>query len=179
MNDEILAEQLKKTGNLMDLFNDKAFVREAAAIETECNGAVEAGLGLRSYVAQIESASPEALKRQRQCVKVLSILLPELQQWLEGWQLGSCFEAVYTEAQRLIYERLDDFMTEQQSWIHALLLEHEQGLPVASRSIRKEAITKLSELLTADGRQALADIAAQDMAKHIARAFQSHESSAA
>ena len=109
MNDKILTEQLKKTGNLMDLFGDEAFVQEAAAIETECSGAVEAGLGLRSYVAQIEAASPEALKRQRQCVKVLSILLPEFQGWLENWQLGSCFEAVHTEAQRLIYDRLDVF----------------------------------------------------------------------
>ncbi len=46
MNDKILTEQLKQTGNLMDLFNDEAFVREAAAIETDCGGAVEAGLGL-------------------------------------------------------------------------------------------------------------------------------------
>ena len=63
-------------------------------------------------------------------MKVLSILLPELQQWLEGWQLGSCFEVVHTEAQRLIYDRLDVFMLEQHAWIQALLVEHEERLPM-------------------------------------------------
>ena len=169
MKDEILTQQLKKTGNLMDLLNDEAFVREAAAIETECGGAVEAGLGLRSYVAQIEAASPEALKQQRQSVKALSILLPELRQWIEGWQLGLCFEAVYTEAQRLIYERFDNFVVEQQSWIHDLLVENKQGLPVGERPVRAQAmakpskgIAKLSALLTEEGWQALAKIATPD-----------------
>lgn len=170
MDDKILAEQLKKTGNLMDLLNNEAFVRESAAIERACGGAVEAGLGTRSYVAQIKSASPEALKRQRKAVKVLSILLPELRQWLEGWQLGLCFESVYTEAQRLLYERLDSFMLEQQDWIRDLLVEDETGLPVGSRPIREEAIAKLSELLTEDGWQALADTAAKDMAEGVLQA---------
>lgn len=158
MKDKILTQQLKKTGNLMDLLNDEAFVREAAAIETECGGAVEAGLELKSYVAQIEAASPEALNRQRQSVKVLSILLSELRQWLEGWQLGPCFEAVYTEAQRLIYERFDNFMVEQQAWIHDLLVENKRGLPVGERPVRAQAITKLSALLTEEGWQSLAKI---------------------
>lgn len=55
MNDEVLTRQLARTDNLMGLLNDEAFVRSTAAIETECGGAVEAGLGLRSYVAQIEA----------------------------------------------------------------------------------------------------------------------------
>ncbi|MEM8502396.1 MAG: hypothetical protein AAF716_04510 [Cyanobacteria bacterium P01_D01_bin.1] len=170
MNDKLLAEQLKKTGNLMDLLNDEAFVRESAAMERACDGAVEAGLGTRNYVAQIESASPEALRRQRQAVKVLSILLLELRQWLEGWQLGLCFESVYTEAQRLIYKRLDDFMVDQQVWIHDLLVENETGLPVGGRPVREEAITKLSELLTEDGWQILANTAAKDMAEGVLQA---------
>ena len=170
MDDKILAEQLKKTGNLMDLLSDEAFVRESAAIERACDGAVEAGLGARDYISQIESASPEALKRQRQAVKVLSILLPELRRWLEGWQLGLCFESVYTEAQRLVYERLDDFMFEQQVWIRDLLTENETGLPVGSRSVREEAIAKLSELLSEDGWQALADTAAKEMTEGVLQA---------
>lgn len=172
MDDKLLSEQLKKTGNLMDLLNDETFVREAAAIEAECGGVVEAGLELKSYVAQIEAASPESLKRQRQAVKVLSILLPELRQWMEDWQLGLCFESVYTEAQRIIYERLDDFMVEEQDWISDLLSECEKGLPVGNRPIRGEAISKLSMLLTQEGGRALADIAAQDMADNVFKAFQ-------
>ena len=150
----------------------KPLCEKLLRFETECGGAVEAGLGLRSYVAQIEAASPEALKRQRQCVKVLSILLPELRQWLEGWQLGLCFEAVYTEAERLTYERLDDFMLEQQAWISELLIESEKGLPVGQRPIRQEAIAKLSELLTEDGWQALANTAAKDMAEGVLQTVQ-------
>lgn len=172
MNDKILAEQLKKTGNLMDLLNDAAFVQESAAIEAACDGAVEAGAGLKSYVAQIETASPDALKQQRQAVKLLSILLPELRQWLESWQLGMCFESVYAEAQRLIYERIDDFMLEQQDWIRNLLMEHEKDLPLGSRPIRESAISKLSELLAEDGWQTLASVAAQDVAEGILKAAQ-------
>ena len=141
-----------------------------AFIRPDCGGTVEAGLGLKSYVAQVKTASPEALKRQRQAVRVLSILLPELRQWLEGGQLGLCFESVYTEAQRLIYERLDGFMIEQQAWIRDLLLENETGLPVGGRPVREEAIAKLSELLTEDGWQALADTAAKDMAEGVLQA---------
>ena len=63
MNDELLIQQLNKTGNLMDLLNDDAFLREVAAIEAECGGAVEAGIGLKSYVAQLNAASPESFKR--------------------------------------------------------------------------------------------------------------------
>ena len=69
----------------MDLYKDEAFVREAAAIEADCGGTVEAGLGLKSYVAQVEAASPKALRRQRQAVKMLSILLPELRLELVGY----------------------------------------------------------------------------------------------
>ena len=140
MNDEVLIQQLKKTGNLMDLYKDGAFVRSSSAIEADCGGAVEAGLGLKSYMAQIEAEPPATLRRQRQAVKALSILLPELRQWLEGWQLGLCFEAVYTEAQHLIYKRFDDSMVEQQDWICNLLIEDEKELSVDDRPVRGEAI---------------------------------------
>jgi hypothetical protein len=65
MNDAILAEQWKKTGNLMDLLNDEAWVQEADAEGAEDVGMVEAGLALKPYVELIENTSPEALQRQR------------------------------------------------------------------------------------------------------------------
>ena len=55
MNDAILAEQLRKTGNLMDLLNDKAWIREADADHASEEGTVEAGLGLQPYAAQCGS----------------------------------------------------------------------------------------------------------------------------
>ena len=74
MNDAILAEQLRKTGNLLDLLNDEAWIREADADRASEEGTVEAGLGLQPYVELLKHASPEALQRQRWYVRVLSIL---------------------------------------------------------------------------------------------------------
>jgi len=50
MNDAILAEQLRKTGNLMDLLNDEDWFRESDADRASEEGTVEAGLGLKPYV---------------------------------------------------------------------------------------------------------------------------------
>ncbi len=99
MNDATLAEPLRKTGNLMDLLNDEAWIRETDADHASEEGTVEAGLGLQLYVELLKNASPEALQRQRWYVQVLSILLPELRGWLESWQLGRSLEVVYMEAQ--------------------------------------------------------------------------------
>jgi hypothetical protein len=50
MNDAVLTEQLRKTGNLMDLLNGEAWVREANTDHASEEGTVEAGLGLQPYV---------------------------------------------------------------------------------------------------------------------------------
>ena len=98
MNDAILAEQLRKTGNLMDLLNDEAWVRDADADHASEEGTVEAGLGLQPYWDLLKNAAPEALQQQRWTMRVLSVLLPELKGWLESWQLGRSLEVVYLEA---------------------------------------------------------------------------------
>ena len=151
MNDAILAEQLRKTGNLMDLLNDDDWVR--AADEEDF---VEAGLGLQPYVDLIQGASPEALRRQRWYVRVLSILLPELKQWLESWQLGRSFEAVYMEAQQRLYRHLEQLTPEQQNWIEALLAEAEQAVPDEQKVVRAQAITWLAQLFSEEDWNALA-----------------------
>ena len=61
MNDAILAEQLRKTGNLMDLLNDEAWVQAADADHASEEGPVKAGLGLLPYVEFLKNASPEIL----------------------------------------------------------------------------------------------------------------------
>ena len=169
MNDAILAEQWKKTGNLMDLLNDEAWVREADAEGAEDEGMVEAGPALRSYVELIENASPEALQRQRWFLRVLSILLPELKGWLESWQLGRSFEAVYREAQKRLYCHLRNLNPEQTAWIEALLAEKEQALPDEQRIIRAQAVSMVAEMFTSEDWQAIADVAAQTMAHDILR----------
>jgi hypothetical protein len=162
MNDATLVEQLRKTGNLLDLLNDEAWVREA-----EEEGQVEAGLGLKPYVEMINNASPEALRRQRWYVRVLSILLPELKKWLASWQLGRSQEAVYMEAQQRLYRHLGHLTPEQAEWIEALLAEYEQALPDEQKVIRAQSLANLSQLFTPEDWQAIAEIAAQTMANDI------------
>ena len=167
MNDAILAEQLRKTGNLMDLLNDEVWVREADADRAGEEGLVEAGLGLQPYLELLKHASPEALQRQRWTVKVLSILLPELKGWLESWHLGRSLEVVYMEAQKCLYDHLRNLTPEQTDWIEALLAEKEQALPEDQKVVRAQAVTMLAQMFTAEDWQAIADVASQTMAKDI------------
>ena len=169
MNDAILAEQLRKTGNLMDLLNDEAWVREADADRASEEGTVEAGLGLQPYVELLKDASPEDLQRQRWYVRVLSILLPELKGWLESWQLGRSLEAVYMEAQKCLYGHLRNLTPEQTDWIDALLAEKEQALPDEQKVVRAQAIAMLAQMFTTEDWQAIANAAAQTMANDILR----------
>jgi hypothetical protein len=167
MNDEILAQQLEKTGNLLDLLNDDAWVRETEAIEAECGGQVEAGLGLRSYVEQLATVPPAAFRQQRRQVQLLSILLPELKTWLQSWELGLSFEAVYIEAQRRLFEHLQQPTPEQAAWLEALLTEDAQQITPEQKIVRSQAIAMLAQLFTEDDWQALARTAAEETAKGI------------
>jgi len=155
MNDAILAEQLRKTGNLMDLLNDEAWVREADADHAIEEGPVEAGLGLQPYVELLKNAPPEALQRQRWTVQVLSVLLPELKDWLESWHLGRSLEIVYMEAQKCLYSHLKNLTPEQTDWIEALLAEKEQALPNEQKVVRAEANAMLAQMFTTEDWQSV------------------------
>ncbi|MFE4108461.1 hypothetical protein [Almyronema epifaneia] len=167
MNDEILAQQLEKTGNLLDLLNDDAWVRETEAIEAECGGQVEAGQGLKSYVEQLATVPPAAFRQQRRQVQLLSILLPELKAWLQSWELGLSFEAVYSEAQRRLFGHLQQPTPEQVTWLEALLAEDAQKLAPEQKTVRSQAIAMLAKMFTEDDWQALARTAAEETAKGV------------
>ncbi|MBD2427423.1 hypothetical protein [Phormidium sp. FACHB-1136] len=173
MNDAILAEQLRKTGNLMDLLNDEAWVRKADADHASEEGTVEAGLGLQPYVDLLKNAAPEALQQQRWTMRVLSVLLPELKGWLESWQLGRSLEVVYLEAQKCLCSHLRKLTPEQTAWIEALLAEKEQALPDEQTVVRAQAITMLAQIFTPEDWQAIANAAAQAMANDILQIGQS------
>ena len=160
MDDKELAEQLEKTGNLMDLLNDADWLRQNPEAETQCTGYVEAGVGLQSYVQQLKRVSPDAFKLQQQQVKLLSILLPALHEWLSSWELGSSFESVYAEAQRLVYRHLVEAIEAQAEWVEALLTEQAQPIPIQVKE-------RLGEMLKSEDWQVLAKVAAQDMENHI------------
>ena len=167
MNDEILAQQLAKTGNLLDLLNDEAWVRETEAIEAECGGQVEAGLGLKGYVEQLAAVTPAAFRQQRRQVQLLSLLLPEMKAWLQSWELGLSFETVYIEAQRRLFERLQQPTPEQATWLEDLLVEDAQQIAPEQKTVRSQAIAMLAQMFTKDDWQALAQTAAEETAKGI------------
>ena len=160
MDDTQLAQQLEKTGNLMDLLNDPEWLRNNAASADKETGYVEAGVGLSPYVQQLKQVSPEAFRVQKQQVKLLSILLPALHDWLNSWELGQSFEAVYAEAQRLIYGHLVQAMETQSEWIEALLVVDEQ-------TARIQVKERLPKMLRQEDWLVLAKVAAQDMERRI------------
>ena len=173
MNDAILAEQLRKTGNLMDLLNDEAWVRDADADHASEEGTVAAGLGLQPYWDLLKNAAPEALQQQRWTMRVLSVLLPELKGWLESWQLGRSLEVVYLEAQQCLCSHMRNLTPEQTAWIEALLAAKELALPDEQTVIRTQSVTMLAQIFTAEDWQAIANAAAQAMANDILQMGQS------
>lgn len=160
MDDRRLAEQLAQTGDLMDLCFDEAWLRESAQIEHASGGYVEAGLMMRAYVDRSKMISPEQIRQMR----LQSILFTELHRWMSSWQLGLSFEATYTQARQLMRHRLQTLIPEQQAWVGALLAEDKQALEPAQKSVRPQAIAMLSQMLTQEDWQVLANTAAQGMA---------------
>lgn len=174
MDDQRLAEQLVKTGNLMDLTCEDDWWADAE----QDDGWVEAGDMAKPYVAYLESLSPEQHRFLRWRMRLFSIVFPELKGWLQSWELGLSFEAVYTAAQRRIYEHLKQPTPAQTEWINALLVEDDQHLPKEEQKLRAQVVSVLSSLLTQDDRQALADIAAQGMSEGVLQRVQVDTNSA-
>lgn len=160
MDERRLAEQFAQTGNLMDLCASEDWLKEAAQVEADCGGRVEAGLALREYVARLGAPTVEQL----QMVKLQSTLFSALRTWMESWQLGLSFETTYTEARRLIRHRLQHLSPEQQAWAKRLLADPEQNLASDQQSVHSQAIAMLGDLLTQEDWQTLANTAAQGMA---------------
>ena len=79
MDNQTLAAQLAKTGNIMDLARDEAWVRESARIEDECGGRIEAGLAMKAYTqTKYDDSLAHVHKELRSQMRVQSILFVEL-----------------------------------------------------------------------------------------------------
>lgn len=163
MDERRLAEQFAQTGNLMDLCADEAWLRDAARLEEDCGGQVEAGPAMREYVSRLSPLSVEQLRM----VKLQSILFTELRIWMETWELGQCFEATYTKARQLVRHHLKRLSPEQKTWVEALLEEDAQGIAPEQETIRSQTVVMLSKMLTQEDWQVLADTAAQGMAVRV------------
>lgn len=175
MNDEMLAQQWAKTGNLMDALTDEAWWTETNVIEAESGGWVEAGSDLRGYVDQLKAASPKVFEAQATQVKRLSILLPALDIWLQSWELGLSFDAVQCVAQRCLYQRLQQLTPAQETEIEALLSAAKTE--VDSTVIDSRAIAALSHLFTEADWRALAEAAAESMVQGVLQISQRQVSS--
>jgi hypothetical protein len=156
MDDQILAKQLAKTGNLIDLCSGDDWLKEID--DPEDDGWIEAGLMAKPYVEWLKAASSEDFKRPRRYMRLLSILLPELKRWLQTWQLGLSLEAVFVEAQQRVYAHLKQLTPEQQTWMEALIAEDDQGQPMAERTVRAQSVAMLLTLFTPEDWQAFASL---------------------
>jgi hypothetical protein len=128
---------------------------------------VEAGNGLQGYVELLKAVTPEAFREQTRQVRALSVLLPVLRNWLVSWDLGASFEAVYVEAQSLLFQHIQQASAVQESWIEELIAAHEQGTRAEHPQAQLQLRERLAEILTQENWQALATAAAQDMEKRI------------
>ena len=170
IDDSTREEQLAKVNALLNAPCDEEWIAETERIEGD--GWIEAGVMAKPYVEYLKSLTPEQNRFLRWRMRLFSILYPELKAWLQSWELGQSFEAVYTKAQRIIYERLKQPTPAQTDWINALIAEDDLNLPRSERPLRSQVIPLLSQLLTQEDRQTLADIAAQEIAQGVLQRIQ-------
>lgn len=163
MNEQMMAEQLKNSGNLMDLTFSQEWLEEAA----EDDGWVEAGVTVLPYHNYLKSLTQEQHRCLRVRAQLASILLPELRQWVETWGLGLSFESVHTAARAILYRHLTQLIEEKGEWVTALVDEDSQHLPMEERAVRSQSISVLSQLFTKMDWNELAEVAAQEMSQTV------------
>ena len=165
MDDKLSTQPADRAGDLTALLNDPSWLKQNAEIEGD--GYVEAGNGLQGYVERLKAVTPEAFREQKRQVRALSMLLPVLRDWLLSWELGASFEAVYIEAQGLLFRHIQKASAAQESWIEELISAHEQGTGAEHLHSQLQLRERLAKILTQENWQALAKVAAQDMEQRI------------
>jgi len=161
VDEQTLAEQFAKTGNIMDLCRNETWVRESARIEAECDGRIEAGLSMKAYAeAKYDASLSDVRKAMHRQMRIQSILFSELRLWMEEWEMGSAFEATYTEARQLIRAHLKQPSPELQNWVEAVLTEDDRAEDLAASPIRTQTRAQLSLMMTDQDWATLAQVAA-------------------
>lgn len=172
LDDSILAAQLAKTGNLMDICNTPEWLEELREDnEFDCAGKIGAALD-GPYVKAVSSLTAEQIKDGKQQVRLLSILFVELSDWLKTWDLGIGFEEVYIVARRIVREHLQALTPKQQSWVDELLLEDQVLQKGEEKPIRQQTKAMLAELFTDEDWQVMAEKAAQTAKNNILQVSQ-------
>jgi len=163
VDDQILAEQLAKTGNLMDLCRNKEWVEESARIEQECDGRIEAGLAMRAYAqAKYDPALDHVRAEMRRKMRLQSILFVELKCWMEEWDIGAALEDTYTKARQLVRAHLKQPSPVLADWVEAVLEEDAQGQEQdgADKPVRAQTRAQLALMMTDEDWETLARVAA-------------------
>jgi hypothetical protein len=162
MDDQLLAEQYAKTGNLMDLCSDPTWLEESARIEDETGGQIEAGLVLSDYQRRVNALTSEQANHLRTQVKLQSTLFMALHAWMNDWNLGAGFQGTYTIARRLVRQHLAAPSPALQQFVEEFLAE---ASPVGSdgKPTQQQVIALLAGLLTPDDWQVLAEAASRSI----------------
>lgn len=165
MDEQTLANQFAKTGDIMDLCRDETWVRESARIEAECNGRIEAGLSMKAFAeAKYDDSLDDVRRVMRQQMRVQSILFSELQRWMAEWDISSAFEETYTEARQLVRSHLKQPTPELKRWVEAVLAEDDNTQELTDKPVRAQTRTQLSRMMTAQDWATLAQVAADTAA---------------
>ncbi|MEO1635488.1 MAG: hypothetical protein AAFS04_10465 [Cyanobacteria bacterium J06631_9] len=160
LDERKLAEQWEKTGSFMDLCRDEAWLDEAARIEDECNGRVEAGLAVKAYAAaKYDPALADVRKGLRRKMRLQSILFSELNRWMKEWDIGAAFEETYTEARQLVRAHLKQPSPVLSDWIEAVLEEDKQP-DDTDQPVRSQTRAQLTLMMTDEDWKTLAQVAA-------------------
>ena len=163
MDDKLSIQHSEHYSDLVAQLNDPVWLKQNAEIEGD--GWVEAGNGLQPYVACLKKLSDQDMRKMKEQVRVLSMLLPVLRDWMVSWELGASFEAAYIEAQTLLFHHIQQAAAAQEGCVIEIASAYEQGTRAEypPAMLRK----RLAEILTQENWQALAKVATQDMETRI------------
>ena len=165
MDDQTLAAQFAKTGDIMDLCRDEAWVKESARLEAECDGRIEAGLAMKAFAeAKYDDSLGDVRKGMQLQMRVQSILFSELQRWMAEWDIDSAFDETYTEARQLVRAHLKQPTPELKDWVEAVLAEDGSVPEPSDKPVRAQTRTQLSRMMTAQDWATLAQVAADTAA---------------
>jgi hypothetical protein len=129
-------------------------------------GQVEAGLAMKGYAQVVNSLTSEQSQQLRQQMKIQSILFTVLRQWMDSWNLGAGFDDTYTVARQIVRRHLKSPTPNQQAVIDELLSEDAQTSNL-TQLIRQKVMKLLSDMLTSEDWQALAEAASQSISLQV------------
>jgi hypothetical protein len=144
MDEEKLRQQYEQTGNLLDLLNDPATMREVMHLESACG---DIGAGFPAYSSHpnpVMTTQATAALRQ---VRLHSMVLSDLADLIQSIDLGAGTEAAITEGRQRIRQHLTSLTHEQRAYFKALV--DEDLLHLSDKPVRAQLRSVIRSMLTA------------------------------